>query len=68
MKKQDVIVFWLDGTQTKYPAVRMKSAVAANEKNRMATLTFKFGKSGHFAVINLDNVKFFEITKACTED
>lgn len=68
MKKQDILVYWLDGTNTRFPAVRMKSSEISNRDSEMATLTFKFGKNGHGALINLDNVKFFEITKTCTED
>ena len=68
MKKRDVIVFWLDGTKTTFPAVRIKSMIINDEKGKVATLGFKFGKNGHVAAINLDNIKFFEVTKTCTEE
>ena len=67
MKKRDVLVFWLDGTKTTFPAVRIKSMTISDEKGKVATLVFKFG-SGHVAAINLDNIRFIEVTKTCTED
>lgn len=68
MKKRDLMVFWLDGTHTTYPAVRIKSMEIHDEKGKVAMLIFKFGKNGHVASVNLDNIRFFEITKTCTED
>lgn len=68
MKKQDIVVFWLDGTKTVFPAVKMDTVSTEDEKGKMAKMGFQFGRNKHVACINLDNIRFFEITKTCTEE
>ena len=67
MKKTDIDVHWLDGTVSTFPAVRLKSMVGSNDENKAAVLSFKYGK-GEIAVINIDNIKCFNVKKTCTED
>lgn len=67
MKRSDIIVHFCNGSEVKFNAVKLKTGELSNRESEMAMLTFDYGVNNRGALINLDNVNYFEITRSCTE-
>ena len=66
MKREDLKVYWVnDQEPSVFPRVKTKTVEVTNRKNRVASLSFIFGKK-RIAVINLDNVRYFEFDNSCS--